>query len=68
MENDAARFEAVHTVDKDDPLSFIFSDMQQNEHLRESSELAEMIQAKLGTMQAPRHQRWQRSEKAAAGL
>jgi N-acetylmuramoyl-L-alanine amidase len=50
MENDAARFESVQTVDKDDPLSFILSDMQQNEHLRESSELAEVIQAKLGTM------------------
>lgn len=50
MENDAARFEAVQTVDRDDPLSFILSDMQQNEHLRESSELAEMIQAKLGDM------------------
>ena len=50
MENDAARFEAVQTVDRDDPLSFILSDMQQNEHLRESSELAEGIQAKLGGM------------------
>jgi N-acetylmuramoyl-L-alanine amidase len=50
MENDAARFESVKAVDKDDPLSFILSDMQQNEHLRESSDLAEMIQAKLGEM------------------
>lgn len=50
MENDAARFEEVQTVDKDDPLSFILSDMQQNEHLRESSELAEIIQARLGQM------------------
>jgi N-acetylmuramoyl-L-alanine amidase len=50
MENDASRFEAVQSVDRDDPLSFIFSDMQQNEHLRESSELAEGIQRKLGTM------------------
>jgi N-acetylmuramoyl-L-alanine amidase len=50
MENDAARFETVQTVDRDDPLSFILSDMQQNEHLRESSELAETIQAKLGHM------------------
>jgi N-acetylmuramoyl-L-alanine amidase len=47
MENDAARFEAVPTVDKENPLSFILSDMQQNEHLRESSELAETIQGKL---------------------
>ena len=50
MENDAARFESVKAVDKDNPLSFILSDMQQNEHLRESSDLAEMIQAKLGEM------------------
>lgn len=50
MENDAARFEEVQTVDKDDPLSFILSDMQQNEHLRESSELAEGIQHSLGDM------------------
>ena len=32
----------------DDPLSFILSDMAQNEHLRESSELAELIQRRLG--------------------
>jgi N-acetylmuramoyl-L-alanine amidase len=51
MENDAARFETVTSkIDKDDPLSFILSDMQQNEHLRESSELADMIQKRLGTM------------------
>jgi len=50
MENDAARFETVQSVDRGDPLSFILSDMQQNEHLRESSELAEGIQAKLGAM------------------
>ena len=50
MENDAVRFEAEQTVDKGDPLSFILSDMQQNEHLRESSELAESIQHSLGVM------------------
>ncbi|HXT15439.1 MAG TPA: N-acetylmuramoyl-L-alanine amidase [Gemmatimonadaceae bacterium] len=51
MENDAARFETMTDhVDKDDPLSFIFSDMQQNEHLRESSELADLIQQRLGRM------------------
>ena len=37
-------------VDSGDPLSFILSDMQQNEHLRESSELAEIIQQRLGRM------------------
>ena len=51
MENDAVRFENVtNKIDKDDPLSFILSDMQQNEHLRESSELADIIQQRLGTM------------------
>lgn len=50
MENDAVRFEAASNVDKDDPLSFILSDMQQNEHLRESSELADTIQARLAKM------------------
>jgi N-acetylmuramoyl-L-alanine amidase len=51
MENDAARFESVATtMDRDDPLSFILSDMQQNEHLRESSELADIIQQRLGKM------------------
>ena len=43
MENEAVRFEdGPEQVDTDDPLSFILSDMQQNEHLRESSELAEL--------------------------
>jgi len=51
MENDAVRFETGPSkVDKDDPLSFILSDMQQNEHLRESSELADLIQQRLGKM------------------
>jgi N-acetylmuramoyl-L-alanine amidase len=51
MENDAARFEtASSSLSSDDPLSFILSDMRQNEHLRESSELADDIQAKLRTM------------------
>jgi N-acetylmuramoyl-L-alanine amidase len=51
MENDAARFESVTSkVDRSDPLSFILSDMQQNEHLRESSELADLIQQRLGRM------------------
>jgi N-acetylmuramoyl-L-alanine amidase len=51
MENDAVRFETGPSkVDKDDPLSFILSDMQQNEHLRESSELADLVQQRLGKM------------------
>ncbi len=48
MENEAARFETPAGAHKGDPLSFIVADMLQNEHLRESSELAELIQRHLG--------------------
>ena len=38
MENEAVQYEdAPSNLGKNDPLSFIFSDMIQNEHLRESS-------------------------------
>jgi N-acetylmuramoyl-L-alanine amidase len=47
MENEAARFEAAGGGEKGDPLRFIVTDMLQNEHLRESSELAELIQRHL---------------------
>jgi N-acetylmuramoyl-L-alanine amidase len=47
MENASVRFETVPDVSKEDPLSFILSDMKQNEHLRESSELAGSIQRAL---------------------
>jgi N-acetylmuramoyl-L-alanine amidase len=51
MENAAVRFEdAPVRAAKDDPLGFILSDMKQNEHLRESSDLADLIQQRLGTM------------------
>jgi N-acetylmuramoyl-L-alanine amidase len=50
MENESVRFEDGSTVSKDDPLSYILSDMKQNEHLRESSELAEIVQQHLATM------------------
>jgi len=51
MENSVVRLEArPQAAASGDPLSFIVSDMTQNQHLRESSELAEMIQARLGTM------------------
>jgi N-acetylmuramoyl-L-alanine amidase len=51
MENAAVRFEdSPLRVGKDDPLGFILSDMKQNEHLRESSDLADLIQQRLGTM------------------
>ena len=47
MENEAVRFENGPPVAPDDPLGFIISDMVQNEHLRESSELADIIQRRL---------------------
>ncbi|HSQ31938.1 MAG TPA: N-acetylmuramoyl-L-alanine amidase [Gemmatimonadaceae bacterium] len=52
MENAAARFEDSPSVGRDDPLSFILSDMQQNEHLRESNELATMIQQRLRAVES----------------
>ncbi|HEU5186278.1 MAG TPA: N-acetylmuramoyl-L-alanine amidase [Gemmatimonadaceae bacterium] len=48
MENEAIRFETAAQAPKDDPLSFIIHDMAQNEHLRESQELAAAIQDGLG--------------------
>jgi N-acetylmuramoyl-L-alanine amidase len=51
MENSAVRFEQANDkLESGDPLSFILSDMQQNEHLRESSELADDIQQRLARM------------------
>jgi N-acetylmuramoyl-L-alanine amidase len=47
MENEAVRFETTADTHKGDALSFILNDMAQNEHLRESSELAELIQGRL---------------------
>lgn len=51
MENAAARFEDSPSVGRGDPLSFILSDMQQNEHLRESNELATLIQQRLRSVE-----------------
>lgn len=48
LENASERFEAVADTRKGDPLRFILNDMQQNEHLRESSELAAIVQRHLG--------------------
>jgi N-acetylmuramoyl-L-alanine amidase len=49
MENEAAQYEDVPSnLGKNDALSFILSDMIQNEHLRESSDLADLIQRRLG--------------------
>jgi N-acetylmuramoyl-L-alanine amidase len=49
MENEAVRFETGAYAPKGDPLSFIINDMAQNEHLRESSDLAETIQQGMRT-------------------
>ena len=47
MENDVVRFETATETEKGDPLSFILNDMAQNEHLRESSDLAQLVQGRL---------------------
>jgi len=47
MEEESARFERPATATANDPLSFILSDMMQNEHLRESSDFAEIVQRQL---------------------
>jgi N-acetylmuramoyl-L-alanine amidase len=47
MENEAVRFETRVSAAKGDPLSFIMHDMAQNEHLRESSDLAASVQSAL---------------------
>ncbi|HEY5219975.1 MAG TPA: N-acetylmuramoyl-L-alanine amidase [Gemmatimonadaceae bacterium] len=51
MENASARFDTGTDVSKGDPLSFILSDMQQNEHLRESMKLADAVQDELGSVE-----------------
>jgi N-acetylmuramoyl-L-alanine amidase len=47
MENEAIRFETNEDVSRDDPLGFIMRDMAQNEHLRESGRLAQMLQSSM---------------------
>lgn len=47
MENASVQFETARDIAREDPLSFILSDMKQNEHLRESNELAATIQKSL---------------------
>ncbi|MDQ6690583.1 MAG: N-acetylmuramoyl-L-alanine amidase [Gemmatimonadota bacterium] len=44
MENESVKFETGANAPKGDPLNFIITDMAQNEHLRESSDLALTIQ------------------------
>ncbi|HEX6534955.1 MAG TPA: N-acetylmuramoyl-L-alanine amidase [Gemmatimonadaceae bacterium] len=51
MENASVRFETGAEAAKDDPLNFIINDMAQNEHLRESSELATLIQHQLADVE-----------------
>ena len=51
MENESVRFETDAQATKNDPLNFIINDMAQNEHLRESSDLASLIQARLGKVE-----------------
>jgi N-acetylmuramoyl-L-alanine amidase len=46
MENEAVKFETTANAPAGDPLSFIINDMAQNEHLRESNELAGLIQSR----------------------
>jgi N-acetylmuramoyl-L-alanine amidase len=47
MENESMRYEVDLNAEPGDPLSFILTDMIQNENLRESSELAATIQGGL---------------------
>jgi N-acetylmuramoyl-L-alanine amidase len=49
MENSSVRFETDANAESGDPLRFIIADMAQNEHLRESLELASLIQNQLAT-------------------
>jgi N-acetylmuramoyl-L-alanine amidase len=50
MENEVVKYEIANDVAANDPLSFVVHDMEQNQHLRESSELAATVQRSLGKM------------------
>ncbi|MFL5514515.1 MAG: N-acetylmuramoyl-L-alanine amidase [Gemmatimonadales bacterium] len=51
MENDAVRFETDQSdIGTIGGLDFILKDLQQNEHLRESARVAELVQKDLGTV------------------
>ena len=50
MENEVVKYEIANEVSANDPLSFIVHDMEQNQHLRESSDLAATVQRALGKM------------------
>ncbi len=47
MENEAVKFETSEETSRGDPLGFILRDMAQNEHLRESLTLAELVQQRM---------------------
>ena len=48
MENEVVKFETGANAPAGDPLRYIINDMAQNEHLRESQDLAATIQMRLG--------------------
>ena len=50
MENEVVKFETRTSGPSSDALSFVINDMAQNEHLRESNELADLIQTRLGNV------------------
>lgn len=50
MENEAIRFETSVDASRGDPLGFIIRDMAQNEHLRESARLADLMQSGMAAM------------------
>jgi N-acetylmuramoyl-L-alanine amidase len=47
MENEAVRFETTADAPAGDDLSFLLNDMAQNEHLRESNDVAQLVQGAL---------------------
>jgi N-acetylmuramoyl-L-alanine amidase len=50
MENEVIKFETGASAAQGDPLNFIIADMAQNEHLRESQDLAAVVQGRLGNV------------------
>ncbi len=50
MENEALRFETGMSPALDGDLGFILRDLQQNEYLRESARLADLVQAKVAAI------------------
>lgn len=48
MENSSVRFETSAKAGRGDPVSNILTDLAQNEHLRESSQMAELVQQAMG--------------------